>query len=125
MKIKIDSDVFDIIKRINEIDEGYFILFDLDKNKFELHNINQPNTYCLTYPYDNLDERMISLIYKTNSRYIDNIIEDIDKNNAVCEKERQDSAKCVADYMIREIYAFSNNSSKNLDDKKMFASVWR
>lgn len=125
MKIKIDSDVFDIIKRIKEIDEGYYILFDLDKNRYELHNINQSTTYCLTYPYEDLDERMISLINKTNSRYIDNIMEDIDNNNAKIEKECEDNAKCTADYMIREIYAFSNNSTKNFDDDKMFASVWR
>ena len=36
MKIKIESDVFDIVDRIKEIDDGYFIIYDTQKNKFEI-----------------------------------------------------------------------------------------
>lgn len=125
MKIEIESDAFDIVKRIKEIDENYFLLFDLEKEKIELHNKNQINTYCFTYPYDNLDNRMIDLIYKSNIKNIDNIMEDIDKNNMKIEKKNIENAKSNADFMFREIYNFSNNSSKELDDSKAFSSIWR
>lgn len=125
MKIKIESDVFDIIKRIKEIDENYFVLFDTNKNKYELHYKNQFNTYCFTYPYENLDNRIIDLIYFSNVSNIDNIIEDIDNNNAKIEKDNMKSVKSSSDYMVREIYNFSKISSKNLDELKAFSSVWR
>ena len=51
MKIRIENDVFDVVKRIKQIDDGYFVVFDLDKEKYELHNKYQNNSYCLTYPY--------------------------------------------------------------------------
>ena len=110
MKIKIESDVFDIIKRIKEIDENYFVIF---------------NTYCFTYPYENLDNRIIDLIYFSNVSNIDNIVEDIDNNNAKIEKDNMNSVKSSSDYMVREIYNFSKISSKNLDELKAFSSVWR
>ena len=63
MKIKIDDDVFDITKRIKEIDDGYFVVYNTLKNSFELHNNYQENTYCLTCPYECLDERVLDMIY--------------------------------------------------------------
>ena len=37
MKIKIESDIFEISKRVKDIDENYYIVFDTKKNKYELH----------------------------------------------------------------------------------------
>ncbi len=125
MKIKIDSDVFDIVKRVKEIDDGYYIVFDVSKNKFELHNSKQQSTYCLTCPFGNLDKRLIDFIHETNCGNIDNILEEIDNNNRNIERNVYKNAKNTSDFMLREIYAFSNNSSKNLDDKKAFTSKWR
>lgn len=125
MKIKINSDVFDIVKRIKEVDDGYYIVFDTTKNKYELHNRKQQSTYCLTCPFENLDKRLLDFIHKTNSRHIDKIVEEIDNNNKKVERNIYNNAKDTSDFMLREIYAFSNNSSKNLDDVKAFTSVWR
>ena len=125
MKIKIESDVFDIAKRVLDIDKNYFILFDTKKNKYELHRYNQGSTYCLTCPYDNLDSRFLDLIYLTDVRFIDKIVDDIDKNNEIVEKKAKDSISNQSDYMLREIYAFANNSSKELDEKNAFSSIWR
>ena len=125
MKIKIESDVFDVSKRIKEIDENYFIMFNLNNNKYELHCASQPNTYCFSYPYEDLDERFIDMIYKTNIANIDNIIEQIDNNNANIENNINSSVKDKSNFMLREIYNFSNISSKNFDESKAFSSVWR
>lgn len=125
MKIEIESDVFDIIKRIKEIDENYYVMYNLDNSKYELHYKNLPNTFCFTYPYDNLDSRIIDMIYMSSVKYIDNIIEDIDNNNIKVENENKEKVNLQTNYQLREIYNFSNNSSKNLDDAKAFTSVWR
>ena len=124
MKIKINNDVFEITKRIKDIDDGYYVVFDTRKNHYELHNKNQPYTYCLTYPYDNLDSRMIDMILYTNIDNIDNIVNEIDKNNANIENSVNNSIKNKTEYMVREIYDFASNSSKKCD-VNLFENKWR
>ena len=125
MKIKIESDVFDISKRIKEINEGYFIMYNLDNCKYELHCNNQPNSYCFSYPFENLDFKFIDMIYKTNIEHIDNIIQEIDNNNDKIEKNANSIVRDKSNYMLKEIFDFSNISSKNFDESKAFSSVWR
>ncbi len=125
MKILIESDVFDITKRIKEIDDGYFICYNLKQKKYELHNQNQEHSYCLTIPYRNLDDRIIDLINMTKVANIDNIIADIDRNNSIVEQNHADTVKSIADYCLREIYSFANNSSKDFDYSSAFSNIWR
>lgn len=125
MKIKVESDVFDIVNRIKDIDEYYFILYDTNKNRYELHNSNQKNSYCFTYPYETLDVKFIEYLLSSHIKNIDNIIDEIDRNNSNIEKHNMDIVKNQSDYMLREIYSFSNNSSKKLDDEKAFSTKWR
>lgn len=125
MKIKINSDVHDIVDRIKEIDDGYYIVFDTIKNKFELHNSNQPVTYCLTIPYDVLDARVLDVIYSTSVQNIDNILEEIDNSNDVIERNTIKEMKDASDYKLREIYKFANNSSKEIGCDCAFENVWR
>lgn len=124
MKIKIESDVFDIIERIKEIDDGYFVLYNTVKNVYELHNSNQPHTYCLTIPYREIDKKLIDLIYISSIVNIDTIVQDIDKNNNDIENNKYNIVKNQTDYMVREIFKFASNSSKNFDCQKSFENCW-
>lgn len=125
MKILIESDVFDIVNRIKEIDDGYYIVYDTCKDKYELHNKYQLNTYCLTIPYDEIDNRILELIYFTSVVNIDKIIEEIDNNNINVEQKQTEHMKNYSDYILREIYAFANNSSKAYNVSNAFSSIWR
>lgn len=125
MKIKIDSDVHDIVDRIKDIDEGYYIVFDTTKNKYELHNYNQLDSYCLTIPYDNIYSRILSLVMLSSVSNMDNIMEEIDNNNTDIENKCIKHIKDVADYKLREIYKFVSNSSKCVDYDKTFMDNWR
>lgn len=124
MKIKIEDDLFDIVKRIKEIDDGYFVLFDIEKGRYEIHNSKQKQTHCLNVNGCELNSCVIDLILKTNVAYIDHIIEDIDNNNKKHEQKEQDMRKSYSDYMVREIYDFCSNSSKEFKDE-MFQTEWR
>lgn len=122
MRIKIDSDVFNISNRLKEIDSGYFVMYNLSSKKFEIHNNNQKNTYCLTIPYGQLDTRTIDFVNKTSIRNYDKIIKNLDKNNANIEKNNLNKAKEINDYKIREIFKHSNLGSETL--KNAFSSKW-
>ena len=124
MKIKIENDVFEITKRIKEIDDGYYIVFDTKKQVYELHNSEQDNSYCLTVPYANLDVRLIDLLLYTNIKNIDNILNDIDNNNNNIENNSLKSIKEQTNYMAKEICDFANNSSKKFESNSL-SNIWR
>lgn len=82
MKIKICGDVYNISKRIKEIDKDYYVMYDTSKQVFEIHNSNQiGSSYCLTLPYTELDERALKYVLKTQSVNIDEILEQIENDN--------------------------------------------
>ena len=84
---EIESDCLDIIKRIKAIDRDYFVVFDLDKKKYELHHCSQGGgTYCLTFPYDELDERAYTYVLKTRVENSDKLFEEIQLENLKLEK---------------------------------------
>ena len=122
MRIKIESDVFDIIKRIKEIDKDYFVVYNTNSKKFEIHNSRLVNSYCLTIPYKNLDARVLNLIYKTATKNYDNIIKEIDIGNEAIEKKQMEKTKEISDYKIREILKYSASDNKNIG--KMFKTKW-
>ena len=125
MRIEIESDVFDIVNRIKEIDDGYRIMLNLKTGLLELHNINQRNTFCFNIKNNEISSKLIDDIFYSNISNVDNIINDIDNINSEIEKQSKNSAKDLTTYMAKEIFSFSNNSSKNYDLDKAFSNVWR
>ena len=45
MLIEIKHDVFYVAERLKEIDFKYFILYNTDKKKYEIHHSGQTDTY--------------------------------------------------------------------------------
>lgn len=88
MKIDVNFDVYNISKRIKDIDKSYYIVFDTSKQKFEIHNSNQiGSTYCLTLPFNELDERCLGYVRKTQSVNIDELLNELE-----CENNSRESA---------------------------------
>ena len=86
MKIRIKNDVYNISKRIKDIDKNYFIVFNTLNNNFEIHNSCQPGgSYCLTLPYQFLDERTLNYVLETKSENIDRIVSKLEMENKLNE----------------------------------------
>lgn len=102
MKIKLITDVYDISNRIKEIDKDYYIVYNTQKGKFELHNSSQGNTtYCLTIPYSELDERTLKYAMQTKSENIEKILQNIDNENKLKESADKTTAlNSVYDAML-------------------------
>lgn len=93
MIFKVFHDVYDIAKRIKEIDRSYYIVFNTSKEKFEVHCSQQiGSSYCLTLPYPCLDERTLKYVLKTKSANIDEILEKIENDNNIRESANKTSA---------------------------------
>lgn len=125
MMIEIESDVFDMVNRIKEIDDGYRIMLNLKTGRLELHNIYQTNTFCFNIKNNEILPSLIDDIFYSQSRHIDNIISDIDKYNSDIDTNTKDNAKDYTTYTAKEIFDFCNNSSKDYDIKKAFKNIWR
>ena len=87
---EIYSDCQDIIKRLKEIDKDYFVVYNLNRKTFELHNrAQEEGTFCLTLPFDTLDERTIDLTLRTQSFKRDELIKELDAEKERLEKTRK------------------------------------
>ena len=84
--IVIENDVYNIAKRIKYIDRDYFIMYNTSKENYEIHNSSQQgSTYCVTIPYNTLDERTLDFVYKTQSKNIEEILCEIENENKLHE----------------------------------------
>lgn len=88
MKIKIDNDLFDISKRLKEIDPAYEVYFETDLQKYVLWAFGVRQTVL---PYDELDVRTLDYVYHTRRENADTILREIDESNR--RKEREEIKK--------------------------------
>ena len=93
MYIEIKDDTFSIVKRLKQIDKNYIIKYNKMQNRFEIwfkeNSFKQHLELVLPYPC--LDCRAIYKVANSNSKKIDKIIYEINKNNqAIKEKAKND-----------------------------------
>ncbi len=100
---EIYSDCQDIIKRLKEIDKDYFVVYNLSRKTFELHNHSQKEgTFCLTLPFECLDERTLDLTRRTQSEKRDELIKELDRENERLEKAIKRRILNEAEAMLNE-----------------------
>lgn len=81
-KIEITNDVFDIARRIKEIDGDYFVVYDARLDRFEVHNRRQrPDTLSLVLPYNTLDCRAIDKVLSTRAERVAALLAEMDRAN--------------------------------------------
>lgn len=101
-QILLDCDPYYIVSRIKEVDENYFIVYNRNRNTFELHNSSQKdNSYALTIPYDTLDERTIFLARKTRKENFDKLIKEMDEDNQKLQNSKiKDAVEQIKEVII-------------------------
>ena len=87
-KYPVITHVFDIPQRLKEIDPGYFVLYNTQTGKYEVHHNDQPDgSLCVILPYDELDERAVFHVRRTLIANIEKLLEEMDQNNRKTENE--------------------------------------
>jgi uncharacterized protein YheU (UPF0270 family) len=68
--IPIFSHVYDIPKRVNEYDESFFVVFNKNNQKYEIHSLDYPgdSTISCTIPYEELDSRTLDHLWENDIR---------------------------------------------------------
>lgn len=123
MIIRIYEDVFDITQRLKEIDESYFVVYNTQKKKYEVHSNKQKNTYCLTVPYKGLDARAISLTLKTRRENYNKILDEIEKTNFSIEKENKRKINDLCNFKAREMFSYMK-SHDEIDFDDAYKTRW-
>ena len=85
MRIEIRNDLFDIVNRLKEIDEGYGVVFNTDNQKFE---VTKNDVTVLVLPFDELDGRTVRHVIYTRSENAVNVLNDIDRENEKLQKDK-------------------------------------
>ncbi|MBR2974961.1 MAG: hypothetical protein IKC47_04370 [Clostridia bacterium] len=80
--LPIVNDLFDVAKRIAEIDVNYVVYFNKLCSRFEVHNLAQRgDTLAVVVPYDKLDARTITLVRKTRVENAQRLFDEMEKTN--------------------------------------------
>jgi hypothetical protein len=102
----IETSVTKIPERLEEIDPSIFIVFNVKRDIYELHSLdNKGNTFCFNIPYRRLDSRVIALFRKGDlkNRSIKEILREVDIHNELMEKREQRYRKGELNAMAREV----------------------
>lgn len=89
----IENDLFGIAARLKSIDDGYFVVYNKFKHKFEVHNSRQRgDTYSLSVPYPSLDARTVSLVLRTRAENAKKLFEQMERENRILRERQQKAA---------------------------------
>lgn len=91
-KLEIVSDALGIIDRLKAWNKNYEVYFNFKKNKFMLYlkeNQLKPSVYCLTFPFECIDERMIDYTQQSEIQNREKILKEIEESNARLLKAEQ------------------------------------
>ena len=94
--LKIESDALGVIDRIFAWNNKYRVFYNTKIKKYVLYLIEnelKKPVYCLTFPYNEIDERMIIVVQKSEIQNRKEYLEEIEKSNALLLKREQ--KKCL------------------------------
>ena len=95
MRTEVTGDLFNIGKRLKEIDPVYRIYRNNREDRYEVHNSNRPDvmSLCFAVPYPELDERVLDHARKTRKQNYDAIEAELNAHNAEIEHSAQKSMR--------------------------------
>lgn len=117
MKIVLNSDTYNICKRVKKFDRHYWVVYDFDNSKYLIYTdkfVGNFETigdrrlgYVCSVPYSQLDDRTIKHLFATRVENLQEIIKQIDEENLMLEKQNHDKIKnqalSVAENKLRQL----------------------
>ena len=123
VKTPVVTNVFLIPERLREIDDGYFVLRNHETKQFEIHHSGQPhNSYCLTLPYDELDERALKLVRKTRIGNAEKLLAEMEEHNQKLTKERAVISEEATQKLKETVTYLGRHSNQEALDDRAFTT---
>jgi hypothetical protein len=102
--IYVENNVYDIPNRLREINPNFFVMFNPDIQKYELHDRSQMVTHTITFPFDELDGRCIDYTRERLVERADILFKQMQEKNAKIEADKKNSFLDNAGEIAKEIY---------------------
>ena len=97
----IEWDLFDIAKRLREIDDGYFVFYSYKTKKYEIHNKKQRgSTLSVVLPFDKLDARALNYVRSTRRERASELFAQMERENKLARRRETYSAIKKAEFDI-------------------------
>lgn len=123
-RLLIKSDLFNISKRIKQIDRKYFIVFNKKTKKFEVHYHRNHSTLELVLPFDRLDKRTLDFVLKTKMENKRKLIEEMEKNNQKLEDEKNKNLLDEATFKTKEMMKYAESKINDVNFDKSYSNKW-
>lgn len=91
----VETNVYDIPKRIEEYDADMFVVFNSLKQKYELHSLQYPgDTFQTTFPFNELDARALRHVWENDlSVHGKEIFKRIERDESKAKKDKDRDMK--------------------------------
>ncbi len=83
--ISVRNDLFSVADRIAAVDDRYRVFYNVGRRKFEVRSA-EDGSLQTTIPYDSLDSRAVDHVLKTRMHRIEELLEEIGRENEAAEK---------------------------------------
>lgn len=98
--VKVVDDLFHIARRLRNIDERYRLFFNRKLCRFEVH---ANGAMQVALPFDRLDVRSLDYVRKTRVENFARVVEEIEKENARLDADKEKSAREKAFAITEEL----------------------
>lgn len=123
-KVTIKKDVFNIAKRLKNINKNYKIVKNLQTQKYEIHNETaSKNSFVFSVPYNKLDIRTLKHVAQQHKLNAKEAIKHIEQHNKKLEKQMLQQQHDELDYKFNEIYRYANSGSSEFETNS-YSNVW-
>lgn len=116
-RIAVTSDALDIVRRIKEIYEGYFVMLNRRTQKFEVHVRGQQCTLGCELPYEQLDARAVEYVRRHERDRIDELMREMDEEEARRQRAKDAKLREAAERMADGLAYLENRSTDIFPDE--------
>lgn len=105
--IELTDDLFDIGWRLKAVNPDYFVVFNVTKKRFEVHNRSLcKHSLAFVVPYDELDCRTVDYALKTRAENADKLLGELEKHN---EQKRHDDVTAAVETVAEKMSRLSRS----------------
>ena len=105
--IPVKTSVAFIPERLKEIDDRFFVMFNIQESKFEVHVRGQENTtYGCTLPFDELDGRALYYVRRFSQERFEQTIREMEESNAQIDRAVEAQRTDNANQKMKEAYQY-------------------
>ncbi|MBQ3158556.1 MAG: hypothetical protein IJB98_02560 [Clostridia bacterium] len=113
------NDVYFINKQIKKINKNYELFYNLNNQKYEIHDISKPkHSLCLSSPvYPSLE--MIKKLIKTSTQNMKSLFKEIDAHNKQLDEQKQFQALDTSNQKFKEIMKYAETKPNALSKEEI------